>query len=56
MATITYIRSSGTEIEASDNPETKALAKKLGWKKKKKAKTEPAPEATPQLDLGELNA
>lgn len=52
MATVTYIKPSGIEIEASNNPETKKLAKELGWKKKR----QPKPEASPQLDLGGDNA
>jgi len=52
MAKVTYIRPSGSEIQASNNQETKALAKKLGWKKKK---AEKPTESTPQLGLGGLN-
>jgi hypothetical protein len=51
MATVTYIKPSGTEIEASNNKETKALAKQLGWKKKKVEK-----ELNPQLEIGGDNA
>ena len=51
MAIVTYIKPSGAEIEASNNPQTKALAKKLGWKKKT-ATTPPPP---PQLDMGDNN-
>jgi len=54
MAIVTYIKPSGAEIEASNNPQTKALAKKLGWKKKK---SEPAPEKmiNTELELGDNN-
>ena len=37
MAIITWIKPSGAEIEASNSAETRALAKQLGWKKKKTA-------------------
>ena len=53
MATITYIKPSGTEIQASNNKETKALAKQLGWKKKK---VEKQVEPIPQLEIGGENA
>lgn len=53
MAIVTYIKPSGAEIEASNNPQTKALAKKLGWKKKPATPTEPKP--TPQIELGDNN-
>ena len=56
MAIVTYIKPSGAEIEASNNPQTKALAKKLGWKKKTAATTpvESKP-AEAQLDIGDNN-
>jgi len=53
MAIVTYIKPSGAEIEASNNPQTKALAKKLGWKKKTAATTPVETKSTEtQIELG----
>ena len=54
MATVTYVKPSGAEIEASNNPETKALAKELGWTRKKKAPPKTSIETT--SELGDANA
>jgi len=54
MAIVTYIKPSGAEIEASNNPQTKALAKKLGWKKKPATPVVTKPAET-QIQLGDNN-
>ena len=51
MAIVIYVKPSGAEIKASNNKETKALAKHLGWKKKRVEK----PDVSPQLEIGDTD-
>lgn len=50
MATTTYIRKSGSEIELADTKEHRKFAKAQGWKKKKVEKP-----ANPQIEIGADN-
>ena len=47
-----WIRPTGTEIETNDDPLNIAAAKKLGWKKKRKAPVKEETIETPELELG----
>lgn len=46
MATVTYVRPSGTDITVNNCAETKALAKQLGWKKKKQVEVQDGDSST----------
>ena len=53
MATVTWMRPSGTEIETENTKEIRKFAKDNGWKKKKVDSVEPLNDLLSGADNGE---